>query len=108
MKLIIAIVKDSDSLPLLDALAERRFGVTKLASTGGFLREGNTTLLMGVEDEKVEEVLEIIRAICPRRPKAAPQVTPSHGQLLPSSIPIEVEAGGAIAFIIPVEGFIHL
>lgn len=108
MKLVIAIVKDSDSPALLDALAERRFGVTKLASTGGFLREGNTTLLIGIEDEKVEELIEVIGTICPRRPRAAPQVTPTHAQLLPSSIPMEVEVGGAIVFVMPVESFIHI
>ena len=57
MKMIIAIVQDDDALDLVDELTERNFRVTKLATTGGFLKSGNTTLLMGVEKEKVEEIL---------------------------------------------------
>jgi uncharacterized protein YaaQ len=58
MKMIIAIVQDDDALDLVDELTERNFRVTKLATTGGFLKSGNTTLLMGVEKEKVEEIIE--------------------------------------------------
>ena len=64
MKLVIAIVQDTDAPGLTKALLERGFQSTKLASTGGFLREGNTTLLIGLEDEKVPEVLELIKEKC--------------------------------------------
>lgn len=107
MKLIIAVVKDDDSFPLLDGLSERRIGATKLASTGGFLREGNTTLLIGVNDEQVDEVLDLIRRVCRRRTKVAPQFTPEQGQMLPPAMPINVETGGAIVWVAPVERFIH-
>ena len=54
MKLIIAIVQDEDAPGLIEDLTEEEYRVTKLASTGGFLKSGNTTLLRGVEDEQVE------------------------------------------------------
>ena len=61
MKLIIAIVRDTDSDPVSHALTSNQFRVTGVASTGGFLRRGKTTLLVGVEDDRVEQALELIR-----------------------------------------------
>jgi len=62
MKLIVAIVRDSDSDAVVAGLVERHFRVTRIASTGGFLRRGNTTLWVGTEDEKVDEAIGLIRA----------------------------------------------
>ncbi len=64
MKMIIAILRDVDSDPVSHALTSASYRVTVIASTGGFLRRGNTTLLIGTEDEKVEKALEIIRQSC--------------------------------------------
>ncbi len=61
MKLIIAIVRDTDSDPVSQALTSHNLRVTGIASTGGFLRRGNTTLLIGLDDERVDEALAIIR-----------------------------------------------
>ena len=61
MKLLIFVTEDSVADPTVDALVEQDFRVTRLASTGGFLRKGNTTLLVGVEDEKVNLASEILR-----------------------------------------------
>ena len=61
MKMIIAIVRDRDTNPVSTALTSAEFRVTHIASTGGFLRRGNSTLFVGVEDEKVESALEVIR-----------------------------------------------
>lgn len=61
MKLIIAIVRDTDSDQVSHALTSANYRVTGVASTGGFLRKGKTTLLIGVEDEKVESALQVIR-----------------------------------------------
>lgn len=61
MKLIIAIIKDEDNDKVSRALTENNFRVTFIASTGGFLRSGRSTLLIGVEDEQVEEALDVIR-----------------------------------------------
>ncbi len=68
MKLVIAIVKDSDALKVIDALIEHQIRVTRIASTGGFWRRGNVTLLIGVLAEQVDEVLSLIEHNC-----AAPQ-----------------------------------
>ena len=64
MKLIVAIMRDSDTDIVSSALTSEGFRITSVASTGGFLRRGQTTALIGVEDEKVEEALDIIRNNC--------------------------------------------
>ncbi|MBW6465476.1 MAG: cyclic-di-AMP receptor [Brevefilum sp.] len=70
MKLIIAIIKDEDNDAVSKALTENEFRVTFIASTGGFLRSGRSTLLVGVEDEQVEKALEIIRTSCKQPDKS--------------------------------------
>lgn len=67
MKLIIAVVQDKDSNRLINALNEAKFQTTKLATTGGFLKEGNTTLIIGCQDEYVDEALKIIKENCSQR-----------------------------------------
>jgi len=64
MKLIIAIIRDSDNEAVSRALTSSDYRVTCVASTGGFLRRGSSTLLIGVEDERVQRALEIIREGC--------------------------------------------
>jgi uncharacterized protein YaaQ len=64
MKLIIAILRDEDNDPVSHALTSADFRVTYIASTGGFLRRGNTTLLIGTEDERVANALGLIRQNC--------------------------------------------
>jgi len=108
MKLIIAIVQDKDSNRLQNALIKEGFRATKLASTGGFLRAGNTTFLVGTDDEKVEEVLEVIRANCKVRDQLVTPVSPVSGaadSYIP--FPVEVQVGGAAVFVVQVERFEH-
>src|SRR6056297_280009 len=105
MKLITAIIHDEDSKELLEELNDKEFRVTKLASTGGFLRSGNTTLLIGVSKEQVDEVLELIRGICKERKKlttTAPVGSSTSNFIV---LPIEVTVGGATVFITDVERF---
>lgn len=64
MKLVVAIVKDSDAMHVSDALVAQEFRVTRIASTGGFLRRGNVTLLVGVDEDAVDTVLDILREHC--------------------------------------------
>ncbi|OGO16705.1 MAG: hypothetical protein A2Z14_10895 [Chloroflexi bacterium RBG_16_48_8] len=64
MKLMIVIVRDIDSENVLQALVANDLRVTRVASTGGFLRRGNVTLLIGVESEKVEAVFDLLRQTC--------------------------------------------
>ena len=70
MLLLIAVVQDQDVNRLLTALLEKGYRATKLASTGGFLRQGNTTLLIGVQEEQLEEVNSIIKAVCRTQERA--------------------------------------
>ena len=60
MKLIIAVVQDEFSTKVVKALMENKYRATKLSSTGGFLKSGNTTLLIGVKDDEVDKVIDII------------------------------------------------
>lgn len=64
MKMIIAIIQDDFVNKVIRSLMEHRIRTTRLSSSGGFLKAGNTTLLMGVEEEQVEEIVNIIRAQC--------------------------------------------
>ena len=105
MKLIIAIIQDEDAHEVICALNEAKFQVTRLRTKGGFLRAGNTTLLAGVEAEKVEEALKIIEENSKARTQYASlpsAVGAMHGFLL---APIEVKVGGATVFVLDVEQF---
>lgn len=65
MKMMLVIVRNEDRDAVLDALIKAEFRATYIASTGGFLRRGNTTLLIGTEAERVDQAMEIIRNACP-------------------------------------------
>ena len=64
MKLIVAIVKDVDDVPITSTLVEKGFRVTRVASTGGFLRRGNATLLIGTEPERVQLAIKLLHDAC--------------------------------------------
>ena len=100
MKLILAIVSSDDSGELISVLTKNRFSVTKLATTGGFLRAGNTTVIIGVEEDKVEEVFSIIKSTCSTRKQITTNQAP-FGGVMP--YPIEIEVGGATVFVLDVE-----
>lgn len=111
MKLIIAIVQDEDASRLVNQLMKNGYGVTKLATTGGFLRAGNTTLLIGVDDEKLHSVMEIIEQVCKSRKQitAAPSSMGSMGGMPgAASYPVEVTVGGATVFVMSVDQFVKL
>lgn len=109
MKLILAIVQDADASRLQEALSEQGYQSTKLASTGGFLREGNTTVLIGIDDHKVPQVKEIIHATCRERNKVVTAGSPIHAlEGVFASQPMEVPVGGAIVFVIATEEFVRL
>jgi len=106
MKLIIAVVQDEDSHKLVSTLMKEGYGVTKLATTGGFLKAGNTTLLIGAEDEKTENAMSIIEKVCKSRKQIAVSPSPvagATGVYVP--YPIEVTVGGATIFVVDVQEF---
>jgi len=75
MKLLIAILNDVDAEEVLRALVEQGFRATRIASTGGFLRSGTTTMLLGVEDAQVESAISLIRSTAGSSTAEGPQVT---------------------------------
>lgn len=107
MKLIVAIVNSDDSHTVLTEITRGGFSATKLSTSGGFLRAGNVTLLIGTDDEKVDEVVGIIRRFSSRRTGQV-QAAPPYGNDMMVSLPIEVPIGGATVFVLDVDKFIKL
>ena len=105
MKLIIAIVQDYDVDALLRAVTSARFGATRLASTGGFLRMGNTTVMLCVEDEQVPICLRLVDQVC--RTRKDVQLEPSNPEFAEwyAGGLHEVTVGGAVVFVAPVSRF---
>lgn len=108
MKLVLAIVQDDDAMDLIEELTDKNFRVTKLATTGGFLKSGNTTLMIGVEKEIVKDVVKVIEDVCKKRKEMMSAPNPStigsgSGMYMP--YPIEVEVGGATVFVLDVDQF---
>ena len=108
MKLIIAIVQDEDASKLLSVLMQHGFGVTKLATTGGFLKAGNTTLLLGVDDNRTDHLVE---SVCKSRKQISTVSSTVSGGISQneySSYPIEVTVGGATMFVLTVDQFLKV
>ena len=108
MKLIVSIVQDQDALSLVEELTEQQFRVTKLASTGGFLKAGNTTLLIGVEDEQVESVIKIVEDNCKTREITTSLLTVTMPGDTYIPYPLEVKVGGATVFVLDIEKHIRV
>ena len=107
MKLIIAIVQDEDASRLISTLMNEGYSVTKLATTGGFLRAGNTTLLLGGEDDRVKGALDVIERVCKSRKQIATSPSPVAGTSgVYAPYPSEVVVGGATVFVLDVEQFV--
>ncbi|HEY3266990.1 MAG TPA: cyclic-di-AMP receptor [Armatimonadota bacterium] len=106
MKLIIAIVHDRDRQKLADELVKESIRFTRLASTGGFLREGNTTFLIGVEDEQEEPVLKIVDR-CSKTREQYVNLLPPDAAAVGAFVanPISVPVGGAVVFVMPIDRF---
>jgi uncharacterized protein YaaQ len=102
MKLIYVIVRNIDSGDVTHALNKQGFYVTKLASTGGFLREGNTTLMIGTDADKVEEVIDIVKNTCgPRKQIISNPIGPGEY----AAMNVVVNVGGATIFVTEVDRF---
>lgn len=109
MKLIIAIVQDEDTDALTDAMIAAGHRFTKMSTTGSFLRTGNTGLMIGVEDEQVQPVMDILKKHCRRRTQIAVPYSPAlEPGLLYMPENFEVEVGGAVVFVLPVSRFERL
>jgi uncharacterized protein YaaQ len=106
MKLVVAVIHDRDQKRTSDALLKAGFKFTKIASTGGFLREGNVTVMLGVEEDQIDPLLSLLNESSRTREQFVnvlpPEATPV-GTFLTN--PVKVQVGGAIAFVLDVERF---
>lgn len=105
MKLIYAIIRDEDGDKVTEELNKQEYSVTKLATTGGFLRSGNTTLIIGTEEEKVENAINIIKTQCGERRRVVYSPAPMLGMASCPSFPVSIDVGGATIFVLDVERF---
>lgn len=109
MKLLITIVHERDFQKVSDALLGAGYKFTKISSTGGLLRDGNATLLIGVEDSEADQVISIVRESSKTREQymtmPPPDVMPS-GTFIPN--PVKVTVGGAVIFVVDIERFERL
>jgi uncharacterized protein YaaQ len=105
MKLLIGIVNSDDANELLTEMNKSSFQATKLSTSGGFLKTGNVTFLVGVEDERVDELISVIAQKSRRRKKFIPSVTTYGMGTNYASAPVEVTVGGATIFVTDVERF---
>ena len=109
MKLIMAIVHSDDAGGLVDALVENEYRATRINTAGGFLKESNATILVGVEDDQVDAVLAIIHKSCQSRTQ---YVNPMPPIMEPGEFympyPVEVVVGGATVFVLDVARYERL
>lgn len=106
MKLVVTIVHDRDKNRITEKLLRNGFKFTKVASTGGFLREGNVTLFIGVEDEELDRLMELIDESCKTREQFVNVLPPDAspvGAFMPN--PVKVQVGGAVVFVVDVARF---
>jgi uncharacterized protein YaaQ len=107
-RLVVAVVQDYDTDRLLRGLTEAGFGATRLPSTGGFLRTGNTTVMIGLAAADVGRCLDIIAESCRRRAAAPPVVAAPELAELPAGGVADVRIGGAVVFVARVARFERL
>lgn len=104
MKLVIAVVNRDDAGDVTRSLTRQGFSSTRLATTGGFLLSGNVTILVGVDEEKVQTVIDIVKEHSHSRKQMIPSATEVSYGYYPS-MPVEVTVGGATIFVVDVEHF---
>ena len=104
MKMITAIVNKEDAKSVTRALIKEGFSITRLSTTGGFLMAGNVTLLIGLEDEKVDACIGVIADHCRQRTEVVPNNV-GYGIAVETAYPMEVTVGGATVCVTNVERF---
>src|SRR5437867_12601233 len=109
VKLVVAVVHNEDAGALVDALLKAEHRATRLHSSGGFLKQSNATIIVGVEDAKVDAVLAIVRENCTSRTQVVNPMPPimEPGEFF-MPYPLEVEVGGATVFVLAVDRFERL
>ena len=107
MKLIVAVINYDDANTVTQNLTKNGFSSTRLSTTGGFLLAGNVTLLIGVQDDQVQEVIDLIHRFSHSRKQMVPALTEMSYGFMPV-MPVEVTVGGATVFVVDVERFERL
>ena len=109
IKLVIAIVQDEDADALADSLIAEKYRLTRINTAGGLLRQGNVSFLLGVEEERLGQLLSIIRRNCVTRTQYVNPLPPimEPGEFY-MPYPVEVQVGGATVFVFDVERFERL
>lgn len=105
MKLIIAIVNNDDSTIVSSALTKEGYFITKLSTTGGFLMSGNTTLLIGAEDDKIQHIKEIISKHSSTRSKEVSTRASYGNGLFPGEPSVNISVSGATVIVLDVVSF---
>ena len=109
MKMVMSIVQSDDAATLIDDLVARGHRVTRINTAGGFLQQGNATILLGVDDDLVNDVLRIIRTNCHTRLQfRSPTFAGAEVADFAAIGPIEVQVGGATTWIFDVEQVVRL
>jgi len=103
VKLLLAIINNDDSAAVTSALTHENIFVTRLSTNGGFLLAGNTTLLIGIQNDQVERAKSIIRKFSSARVQSVPSTEALGSGLQNDGLPHEVRVGGATIFTIAVE-----
>jgi len=104
MKLVLAIINRDDVGEVTRNLTKKGFSSTKLTTSGGFLLAGNTTILVGVDPDKVQEVIDIIKEHSHSRTQMIPSSSEMSASCYPS-LPVEITVGGATIFVVDIERF---
>lgn len=102
MKLIVTIVDDQDTDKVMAALSSHRIGVTRVSSTGGLFNPGNSTLLIGVDEEHIPLVMKIVAELAVRRQALVPY---AHPGMVPFTNLVEAELGGYLSFVLDIDHF---
>ncbi len=107
MKLVYAIIRTDNEDDVVAELTKNQFSITRLSTTGGFLKKGNTTLLIGTEDKNVDKVIDIIKKECGKHQRITVNVPYMSGTAMVNygTMPMNVEIGGATIFVTDVDRF---
>lgn len=103
MKLVMAIMNNDDSNTVIPHITEAGFSVTSFATMGGFLQTGNTTLLIGTEDDRTDELKKLLERFCSKRKKVSASTSSFGKGLNAYSLPEEVTTGGVSMFVLSID-----
>ncbi len=104
MKLILSIIQSADETDTVQELNKKGFFVTKLSTTGGFLKAKNTTLLIGTDDDKVDSVIDVLKKYAGHRMQLSP-VSGADMRMFSAAGTnmVEVPAGGCVVFVLDID-----